>query len=220
MARPYKIVGLLTLIMLAVLGLYGLWPREPSVKDKTFHEWVVDLESSQPEQRALARNAIQKMGRKAVPYVIALLKPPQPTWREKFMAFIKFRTRTKIRPLGAGAQSERRSWGFAACDVLGPVALDAAPVLQQIFHQGRDFDAGYALARLGPKAVLFPAGQQGDYFVRVTALYFMEVRRLPGEGLPERFGPGASFRERARAHHDRMLAVWWPKHNATNPAAK
>jgi hypothetical protein len=224
MMRHFKVIGLPVLITLVGVGFYALWPREPKVDGRAFHEWVVDLESSKPDARAKARAAIQHMGRKAVPYVIALLRPPQPTWREKLAGLLKRPSgqatfSTRLRMIIARSQMlEERARGLAACDALGPMAIDAAPYLQTMFHQERNFDAAYALYRLGPKAVLFPAGLQADYYVRITALYFMDVGGLPGEGLPEKVGAGASFRERARAHHDQMLAVWWPKHNAPNPS--
>ena len=219
MMRHFKVIGLPVLITLVGVGFYALWPREPKVDGRAFHEWVVDLESSKSDVRAKARTAIQQMGRKAVPYVVALLRPPEQTWREKMMA--SFRRQPRLMLTLAGEPpgvAERRSRGFAACDALGPVAIEAAPCLQTMFHQERNFDAAYALCRLGPKAVLFPAGLQSDNYVRITALYFMEVGQLPGEGLPKRVGAGASFRERAGAHHDEMLAVWWPRHYIPNPA--
>lgn len=217
--RRFKLISLSVLITLVGVGFYALWPREPRVDGRAFHEWVVDLDSSQRDARAKARTAIQQMGRRAVPYVIALLRPPEPTWREKLMASFRRQPRLRLSLAGEPAGlAERRSQGLAACDALGPVAIEAAPYLQTMFHQERNFDAAYALCRLGPKAVLFPAGLQSGNYVRITALYFMEVGQLPGEGLPKRVGAGASFRERAAAHHDEMLAVWWPRHYIPNPA--
>jgi hypothetical protein len=113
-------------------------------------------------------------------------------------------------------QDRRRLSALAACEVLGPAAGGALPALEQALYTNRDFYVAYAMACIGPKAAipLRRAASSKDYFVSVSALYFLDLLR-DAPGRLEPINSNLSFAERARDQERNMIVHWLPERSTS-----
>lgn len=214
--RWWILIVALLLITLTICGVaIGRLLFEPSYQGKPLSQWLTDFDSRQASQRAEAVDAVRHMGKRAVPFLSERLRQRIPAWKIKVVQLL---SRQRIIRFRLGVMNEsginaarRQAQVLAACDALGPAAGGALPALEEALYSSRDFDAAYALARVGPEAVpaLTRASTSNDYFVHVCARYFLELLRNDPELLANESQIG--FFQRSNALEKRMLANWLPK---------
>src|SRR5882724_176928 len=206
-------IGIAVLI-LAVIGVAAISRSvfEPAYNGRSLSQWLIEFDSSSSEKRAEANEAVRHMGKRAVPFLAERLFHRTPSWKVKLMLWLNRRSIIRFRIPRLMHSETERARIFAACDALGPAADGALPALEQALYKFRDFDAAYAMARVGQKAgpVLMRASTSKDYFVRISALYFLHVMRDSPETLSVA-QPNSDFARRSRLHEKTMLAIWLPK---------
>ena len=210
-------VAVLVLAVLAVL--YVVVSRsvfEPGYKDRALSQWLMEFDSSSSEKRAEANEAVRQMGKRAVPFLVERLLQRTPLWKIKLTQLLQKQSiiRFRLPPLTESDidAARRHARVFAACDALGPAGSGALPALEEALYKFRDFDAAYAMARAGEKAspALMRASTSKDYFVRISALYFLHVLRDSPETLSVS-ATNSDFFRRSSAQEKMMLATWLPK---------
>jgi hypothetical protein len=206
-------------VLLAVLAvLCAVVSRsvfEPEYHGRVLSEWLIEFDSSSREKRTEANEAVRQMGNRAVPFLIERLLQRTPLWKVKFTQLLQRQSIIRFRlprPELAIDQARRHARVFAACDALGPAASGAVPALEEALYKFRDFDAAFAMARVGERAspALMRASTSKDYFVRISALYFLHVLR-DGPEMLSVSGSNSDFFRRAGAQERMMLGTWLPK---------
>ncbi len=209
-------IGVLVVVMLAIICFTASRSLfEPSYKDRSLSQWIIEFDNPRVDQRAEAAEAMRQMGTRAVPFLVERLRQQTPLWKLKLTQLLSRQSIIRFR-LALPNESNidaarRRAQVFAACDALGPAASSALPALEEALYKYRDFDAVYAMSRVGQKAApfLMRASTSKDYFVRISSLYFLESLRDSSERLSVS-PPNSDFFRRSSVQERRMLANWLP----------
>ena len=211
------LIAVLLLAVLAVLcAVVSRSLFEPAYQGRALSQWLIEFDSTSSEKRAEANEAVRQMGKRAVPFLVERLLPGTPWWKIKLTQLLQRQSiiRFRLPPLTESAMdaARRHARVFAACDALGPAGSGALPALEEALYKFRDFDAAYAMARVGEKAspALMRASTSKDYFVRISALYFLHVLRDSPETLSVSTTNSDFFR-RSSAQERMMLGTWLPK---------
>ena len=135
--------GVLLLGGSAVVVKQSYFPAEPSFQGRKLSEWMVDVDFSQPQaKRVQAGDAIRHMGKKTLPFLLAVFSNPNP----------------KDNQLGQAV------WTF---DALGPIGKPAIPELEKLQLNYPGYVPG-ALAGIGIDAlpVLLKSLTNENFYVR------------------------------------------------------
>ena len=134
-------MGILLIAGTGTMMIYNaLPPEEPSYQGKTLLEWLPDVDYNQPqEKRTIAAGAIQHMGRKTLPFLLADLGDA--SFRKVHYRELDKRTFDE--------RSRQATWAF---DALGPLGKPAIPELAKLVGQNPGYIPG-ALAGIGPAAL-------------------------------------------------------------------
>src|SRR4051794_33021424 len=110
--------------------------HEPSYQGRRLSEWLPDLAFQQPpEQRAQAGEAMRKMGKKTLPFLLADLAMVQDPGSRKAHYIVPDKR-------SADERSGQAAWAF---DALGSLGKPAIPQINQLLEQ----NPGYAPLALG-----------------------------------------------------------------------
>jgi hypothetical protein len=171
------IVGLLAVIVGAGCSTDS-HPKtnEPSYQGKSLSEWLMDFDNPSPETQALAADAIRQIGSQAVPFLVNRLSEAQ--LAQVRLEAKKWREKQENAVYSVPRPANPRQEAMAALDALGPMAVDALPVLRKLLHDDPpDLQALYVAARIGPASVplLTESLTNEDKVVRLSAQVCLDM---------------------------------------------
>jgi len=140
-------------------------PREPEFQGRSLREWLQDYGKSQG-QNSNANEAFQQMGTNALPRLLAIIRSPQLSLKERFLNLARSQNWFKVSPPDPIDQRTRAGWALYA---LGPASRSAMPELVQLLQRGESaLPAVTALSGLMPESapVLINAFTNQDGAVR------------------------------------------------------
>ena len=130
-------------------------PREPTYKGKPLSKWVERHASGNTAEREEATQAIRHIGTNAVPYLMAEIQKPIPTWRVTLFVMAEaFRANPNPRRLFDVVS--RSAYAGEALSELGPEASSAIPELTRLANDRTSY--AKAATAMG---VLAHLGNQG-----------------------------------------------------------
>jgi hypothetical protein len=186
--------------ILVLLGWAGVYFAEPRADGKPLSEWLRVLNIPEidvdPQQHLAASNAVVKIGPRAVPTLLRMLRKTDVEWLEKV------EERLPVRFESAYAIQSRAVDGFR---VLGPRAKMALPELtQMLFATNFSEQAGMAMGAIGDAAfpALVRAFTNSDAHIRAGGVNGLWQMR-PDLMLP------VMKAEFANAHGDSYLSFVW-----------
>jgi RNA polymerase sigma factor (sigma-70 family) len=138
------------------------FPSEPSYEGRKLSEWLIDIDYGQPqEKRVKAVEAVQKMGGKTLPFLLADLANKN----------------------AKDNQYSQATWAF---DALGPSGKAAIPKLTKLLEQNPGYVPG-ALAGIGRDALpeLMNALTNGSFWVRDNAAAYLANAIDSGKITPD-----------------------------------
>ena len=75
-------IGVLVVVMLAIICFTASRSLfEPSYKNRSLSQWIIDFDKPRIDQRAEAGEAMRKMGARAVPFLVDRLRQQIPLWK-------------------------------------------------------------------------------------------------------------------------------------------
>jgi hypothetical protein len=193
------------------VGVYMLLKREtePTYKGKPLSHWLDRLPPNRPAIEPDAREAIQQIGAKAVPWLLKWLAYETPSWRKTVNSFCN--QHQFLKGLATDEQQKyRRGWSAAcAFGILGREAKKAKPDLVELFKRDTGIStllAGSALLSVDPEAYpILVEGLRSQIMSRRTASAYglLQAGTNAVSALPELLehldGPGATPRIAAEA---------------------
>ncbi|MEW6304722.1 MAG: HEAT repeat domain-containing protein [Verrucomicrobiota bacterium] len=154
-------------LILFALTLVVIWPREPSYEGVKLSVWLADLDfprvgdtmdipvlppNMTPDQ-IKAAEAVRKIGTDALPFVLDMLNPDEPSLRRRFRELMKKQSVVKMSALAPATEQFR---AVRACQALGPLAEPAVPYLIEMLAEPdrkKRMDINRALKGIGPNAI-------------------------------------------------------------------
>jgi RNA polymerase sigma factor (sigma-70 family) len=138
------------------------FPIEPGYQGRQLSEWLIDIDYGQPqEKRVKAAEAVQKMGVKTLPFLLADLGDKN----------------------AKNNRYSRVTWAF---DALGPIGKPAIPKLTKLLEQNPGYVPG-ALAGIGRDALpeLMNALTNGSFWVRDNTAAYLANAIDSGKIVPD-----------------------------------
>ena len=184
-----KILWLVALGGIVLIVSLGLFFSEPSAQGRSLTGWLeqavmdapADLGNTSDEVKA----AIQEIGPKAIPILLAKLQATDPAWKKQWSELLNKQSFYSPQFVWAWVEQAEALHGFA---ILGTNALSARPALEKMFWDTNTSRvAGLALGQLGEATlpVLRPALTNADFHIRSAAYDGTILPALAVATLPE-----------------------------------
>ena len=175
--RIWLRTAILAILMVAVLSVLALWPREPAFEGRRLTAWLDDLLWGSGPQKIKAEDAVRHIGTNAVPALLRkILTRDSQLKKDLSKLGIPLRADWKIR--------QQALSGFLA---LGAVAKPAVPGLLRLYMTQPGFsEAGDALTAIGPEPVLSCLTNLlvvQDDKTRSRAVYALATLNLPKQAV-------------------------------------
>ncbi len=143
-------IGLIGVVFGLIAYSAATMPREPEYQGRNLSAWVGDLRNPSPEINTAAELAIQRIGPKAVPCLLGMLRARDSAVKRFCAPLIERQRWIRIRFRNARLIRSRALWGLGA---LGPAAADAVPAVAELLDDTLEsYWAAETLSRIGPAA--------------------------------------------------------------------
>jgi hypothetical protein len=185
--------------------------------------WLLDFDGQTMESRAMASEAVQRMGPSAVPFLVERLRFSNvdlrkmsrfELWRLSVVEWVNSHVGARIT---ATRRSDPRRLALAGLDALGPAGKDALPALARLLGDNPpDPRAVYVGARMGPAGLAFVSSAltNGERAVRLQARICLELVRTNAALMGLEAG---SFESRCTRMNHLVLAAALEENRAGRP---
>jgi len=184
------LIFLATVLIGLNLGIVfvALSPREPEFQGRSLNEWLQDYGKSQALNNN-ANEAFRQMGTNALPRLLAIIRSPKPSWKERMLDLARNQNWYKVSSPVPIDQRTRAGW---ALNALGPTSRSATPELIQLLQRDETaLPAVTALSGLMPESapVLINAFTNQNVAVRraISSALLVYVIRADGRMVKTNF---------------------------------
>ncbi|MDB6018859.1 MAG: hypothetical protein JWR19_3348 [Pedosphaera sp.] len=213
--------GISIVVEVALLLLIGWGPAEPSYDGRSLSSWLTGFDSEVPEARWKAAEAVWYMGTNAVPLLTARLREKESRQESRLKQEVRQLLRKQsVIDVNLPRPVSRRAQALAGLDVLGPVAKEVAPAVEEMLHEKPpDYRALLVLGRFGPEGVpaLTRALTNDEKVIRLGARVCLEMRQAHSEILSPRNLEQADFGRRICMFNLKILQASFQEYRAQHP---